>query len=216
MMSDYAFGQADLPTYRAVRRHVECAAGHAGGDHRPLAAAAVRARRRSRMPDREIVATCRPMSACFAHGRQYFRNAARSEMSVKPLLLYYGALSCSRGVILANNAEKKEESLKPRHGLETVDRQTRLNPRFPLRCRCPSASGVDAWTMAIRPGEDDAASQHPSWRALSGSRPRSSSRNNDSRPATARRWWHGPRCRAQAPALPPAGRTSRWRSSARR
>ena len=77
-------------------------------------------------------------------------------------------------------------------------------------------SGGDVWPMVIRPGGDDSASQRPSWRALSGSRPRSSFHSNDSRRGTARRWWHGPRCRAQDPALPPAGRPSRWRSSARR
>ena len=48
-------------------------------------------------------------------------------MSVKPLLLYYGVLACCRGVILANNPKKKEESLKPRHGLETVDWQNTLS-----------------------------------------------------------------------------------------
>ena len=67
------------------------------------------------------------INASFAHGREYFRNAAGSEMSVKPLLLYYGVLSCCRGVVLANNPAKKEESLKPRHGLETVDWQYSLS-----------------------------------------------------------------------------------------
>lgn len=61
------------------------------------------------------------INACFAHGREYFRNAERSEMSVKPSLLYYGVLSCCRGVILANDSRKKEESLRPGHGLEAVD-----------------------------------------------------------------------------------------------
>ena len=67
------------------------------------------------------------INAGFSHGREYFKNAERSEMSVKPLLLYYGVLSCCRGVILANNPEKKEESLKPRHGLETVGWQNTLS-----------------------------------------------------------------------------------------
>ena len=58
------------------------------------------------------------INACFIQGREYFTNAASSAMSVKPLLLYYGALSLSRGVILANNPHKKEESLKKSHGLE--------------------------------------------------------------------------------------------------
>ena len=47
-------------------------------------------------------------------------------MSVKPLLLYYGALSLGRGVILANNPNKKEESLKKSHGLELADWQGTL------------------------------------------------------------------------------------------
>ena len=57
-------------------------------------------------------AKVRQINACFAHGREYFRNAGRSEMSVKPLLLYYGVLSCCRGGILAKDHGKKEESLK--------------------------------------------------------------------------------------------------------
>ena len=72
-------------------------------------------------------AKVKQINACFAHGREYFRNAGRSGMSVKPLLLYYGVLSCCRGVILANDPGKKEESLKPRHGLETVDWQHTLS-----------------------------------------------------------------------------------------
>ena len=61
------------------------------------------------------------INSCFIQGREYFTNAASSAMSVKPLLLYYGVLSLSRGVILANNPNKKEESLKAAHGLELVD-----------------------------------------------------------------------------------------------
>ena len=66
------------------------------------------------------------INACFIQGREYFSNAASSAMSVKPLLLYYGVLSLSRGVILANNPYKKEESLKKSHGLETGDWQGTL------------------------------------------------------------------------------------------
>ena len=67
------------------------------------------------------------VNACFAQGREYYSNASSSAMSVKPLLLYYGALSLSRGVILANNPNKKEESLSPSHGLELVDWQHTLS-----------------------------------------------------------------------------------------
>ena len=72
-------------------------------------------------------AKVKQVNACFAHGREYFRNAARSDMGVKPLLLYYGVLSCCRGVILANDPEKREESLRPAHGLETVCWQQTLS-----------------------------------------------------------------------------------------
>ena len=66
------------------------------------------------------------INACFIQGREYFSNATSSAMSVKPLLLYYGALSLGRGVILANNPNKKEESLKKSHGLEPCDWQRTL------------------------------------------------------------------------------------------
>ena len=66
------------------------------------------------------------INACFIQGREYFSNAMSSAMAVKPLLLYYGVLSLSRGVILANNPNKKEESLKPTHGLEPVHWQGTL------------------------------------------------------------------------------------------
>ena len=46
------------------------------------------------------------INACFIQGREYFSTAALSAMSAKPLLLYYGALPLSRGVILANNPHK--------------------------------------------------------------------------------------------------------------
>ncbi len=58
-------------------------------------------------------AKVRQINACFAHGREYFRNAADSEMNVKPLLLYYGVLSCCRGVTLANDPQKNEGNSPP-------------------------------------------------------------------------------------------------------
>ena len=66
------------------------------------------------------------INAFFIQGREYFRNAAVAEMSVKPLLLYYGVLSLSRGAILLRDTSKKEESLKQRHGLEVVNWQNTL------------------------------------------------------------------------------------------
>ena len=75
---------------------------------------------------RPSAAKVKQINACFIQGREYFSNAASSAMSAKPLLLYYGALSLSRGVILANNPNKKEESLKKSHGLEPFDWQGTL------------------------------------------------------------------------------------------
>ena len=67
------------------------------------------------------------VNAFFTQGREYFRNAGSADMSVKPLLLYYGVLSLSRGVILLKDPSKKEESLKQSHGLEVVNWQETLN-----------------------------------------------------------------------------------------
>ena len=66
------------------------------------------------------------INAFFTQGREYFKNAALADMSVKPLLLYYGVLSLSRGAILLRDTSKKEESLKQNHGLEVVDWQNIL------------------------------------------------------------------------------------------
>lgn len=84
------------------------------------------------------------INACFIQGREYFSNAASSAMSVKPLLLYYGALSLSRGVILANNPKKKEEALKNSHGLEPHDWQGTLkgNIRNVLELQIRSTNGT--------------------------------------------------------------------------
>ena len=63
----------------------------------------------------------RQINAFFIQGREYFKSASSADMSVKPLLLYYGVLSLSRGAILLRNTGKKEESLAPSHGLKEVN-----------------------------------------------------------------------------------------------
>ena len=60
------------------------------------------------------------INAFFAQGREYFRNAASADLSVKPLLLYYGVLSLSRGLILLNDTTKTEDDLQGSHGLKAV------------------------------------------------------------------------------------------------
>ena len=63
-------------------------------------------------------AKTRQVNAFFIQGREYFKSASSSDMSVKPLLLYYGVLSLSRGAILLRNDSKKGESLAQSHGLK--------------------------------------------------------------------------------------------------
>ena len=66
-------------------------------------------------------AKTKQVNAFFIQGREYFKSASSSDISVKPLLLYYGVLSLSRGAILLRNADKKGESLDQSHGLKGVN-----------------------------------------------------------------------------------------------
>ena len=66
-------------------------------------------------------AKTRQVNAFFIQGREYFKSASSSDMSVKPLLLYYGVLSLSRGAILLRSVSKKGESLNQSHGLKEVN-----------------------------------------------------------------------------------------------
>lgn len=53
--------------------------------------------------------------------REYFRNAANSNYSVRPLLTFYGVASLSRSLLLLLKRNGGEESLTGGHGLETAD-----------------------------------------------------------------------------------------------
>lgn len=66
------------------------------------------------------------ISANFIQGREYFRNALNAAITVKPLLLYYGVASLTRGLILAGSPQISEASMKPAHGLETSNWQEAL------------------------------------------------------------------------------------------
>lgn len=61
------------------------------------------------------------IGSCFTQGREYFASASTASDTVKPLLLYYGVASLSRGVTLLKDRTKNEESLTPRHGLSAVN-----------------------------------------------------------------------------------------------
>lgn len=53
--------------------------------------------------------------------REFFKNAANSATTVRPLLTFYGIASLSRSALLLFQPGSGEESLVRGHGLETVD-----------------------------------------------------------------------------------------------
>lgn len=75
----------------------------------------------------------REIAAPVSHARAYFRSAKNAEQTVKPLLLYYGVISLSRGLILSLGRGRREASLAPSHGLTIKEWQNVLagpNPDF--------------------------------------------------------------------------------------
>jgi hypothetical protein len=56
----------------------------------------------------------------FSQGREYFRSAERASLLVRPLLLYYGVIALSRGLILFLDPTMSEDTLPGAHGLESV------------------------------------------------------------------------------------------------
>jgi YaaC-like Protein len=71
-------------------------------------------RRHGRTPG---TAHAREIAAPFSHARSYFRSARAAELTVKPLLLYYGIVSLSRGLTLLLSRSLRETALTPSHGL---------------------------------------------------------------------------------------------------
>ena len=67
------------------------------------------------------------INAVFAQGRMYFENARSAGLGVKPVLLYYGAMSLVVGLVLFRNRTSREESFKSAHGLTRGDWKGILN-----------------------------------------------------------------------------------------
>ncbi len=75
----------------------------------------------------------REIAAPFTHARSYFSAAQAAEPTVKPLLLYYGVTSLSRGLTLILSCGLREAALAPSHGLAVKDwgaELSRDNPDF--------------------------------------------------------------------------------------
>lgn len=60
------------------------------------------------------------ITSSFTQGREFFESASKSDVSVRPILQYYGILSLSRGLILVLSKSARENSIKPSHGLAFV------------------------------------------------------------------------------------------------
>lgn len=63
----------------------------------------------------------------FLQSREYFRSSKDADISVKPLLQYYGVLALSRGIILLSDSSRTEDQLKQAHGLELINWQKNIH-----------------------------------------------------------------------------------------
>ena len=67
----------------------------------------------------------REITSNFIQAREYFRSAAAADLTVRPLLQYYGVATLSRGITLFLRPDRRECALSPSHGLDSVNwRQT--------------------------------------------------------------------------------------------
>ncbi|MFA6978767.1 MAG: YaaC family protein [Ignavibacteriaceae bacterium] len=58
------------------------------------------------------------ITSAFTQGREYFTSYVKADISVKPLLQYYGIVALSRGLILILNKSARENNITPSHGLK--------------------------------------------------------------------------------------------------
>ena len=78
-------------------------------------------RRFARIHSRTLNARrAREINAATKQAREYFRNAGRSDYSVRPLLTFYGVTCLSRALLLLLKVDGGEEGLTTGHGIETV------------------------------------------------------------------------------------------------
>ena len=80
---------------------------------------AARVYRQSHESSADCKEKVRQINAAFTQGRMYFENASSAAIGVKPLLLYYGAMSLAVGLVLFKDHETVEGSFK-RHGLKRL------------------------------------------------------------------------------------------------
>lgn len=61
------------------------------------------------------------ITSAFSQGREYFFNSNDADISVRPLLQYYGVVALSRGLILILNKKARENNITPSHGLKIIN-----------------------------------------------------------------------------------------------
>lgn len=86
----------------------------------------VRARYKAKHAWEPNAALAREIAAPFIQARHYYASAAEADRTVKPLLLYYGVLNLSRGLVLFLTRKLRDSSLAPSHGLSVTDWQSVL------------------------------------------------------------------------------------------
>lgn len=93
----------------------------------------VRARYQAKHTWQPNAAHSREISSPFTQARHYFESAKNADKTVKPLLMYYGVTSLSRGLVLFLTRKQRSSQLTPSHGLSILDWQSVLsksNPNF--------------------------------------------------------------------------------------
>lgn len=58
------------------------------------------------------------INSAFTQGREYFSSSQKADISVRPLLQYYGVVALSRGLILILDKTARENNIVPSHGLK--------------------------------------------------------------------------------------------------
>ena len=82
------------------------------------------------------------ISSAFKQGRSYFESSINADISVKPLLQYYGVIALSRGLILILNKTARENTIKPSHGLKICNWSTILKTKKLENIKVKTSSGT--------------------------------------------------------------------------
>lgn len=82
------------------------------------------------------------ISSAFKQGRSYFESSINADISVKPLLQYYGVVALSRGLILILNKTARENTIKPSHGLKICNWSTIVKTKKLENIKVKTSSGT--------------------------------------------------------------------------